>query len=249
MDGRRLGFALRARCSRRLGAAAVIDADAIARIPLFEGLPRSEVSRLMEYLHERSFPAGASVLIAEQPGEAVYVIVSGSVKIHALRPDGTEVVLAVLGAGETLGEMSAADSLGRSASLVTLEETTLLWMDRGTFGASLASSAVLSRNVARILSKRVREANARLIALASLDVPGRVASQLLSLAREYGQKGPEGTRIPMRLTQADLAAMVGASRVSVNQALGRFRKRGAISVAEDGRMSVHDEGALSRRAR
>ena len=225
------------------------DAEALARVPLFEGLPRSELSRLLEHLHERPFPAGANVLIAEQPGEAVYVIVSGSVKVHAIRPDGTEVALAVLGAGEVLGEMSAADSLGRSASVTTLEETTLLWMDWRAFGASVASSTVLSRNLAEVLSKRVRLANARLVSLASLDVPGRVASELLSLAREYGQETPEGTRIPMRLTQADLAALVGASRVSVNQALGRFRKRGAISIAGDGRVSIHDEGALARRAR
>ena len=240
--------ALRARTLRWLHAAVIV-AEALARIPLFEGLPSSEISRLLEHLHERTFPAGASVLIAEQPGEAVYVILSGSVKILAIRPDGTEVVLAVLGAGETLGEMSAADSLGRSANVVTLEETTLLWMDRRTFGASVASSTSLSRNLTKILSKRVRLANARLISLASLDVPGRVASQLLSLVREYGQESEEGMRIPMRLTQADLAALVGASRVSVNQALGQFRKRGAISIGKDGRLSVHDEEALARRAR
>ncbi len=225
------------------------DTDALTRIALFEGLPRSELSRLLEHLHEMPFPTGANVLVAEQPGEAVYVILSGSVKVHALRPDGTEVVLAVLGAGEVLGEMSAADSLGRSASVVTLEETNLLWMDRRTFGLSGASSTIFYRNLTKVLSRRVRLANARLISLSSLDVPGRVASQLLSLAREYGQETPEGTRIPMRLTQADLAALVGASRVSVNQALGQFRKRGAISIAKDGRVSVHDEEALARRAR
>jgi len=225
------------------------EAEALAGVTLFEGLPRSELSRLLEHVHERPFPAGANVLIAEQPGEAVYVILEGSVKVNAIRPDGTEVVLAVLGAGEVLGEMSVADSLGRSASVVTLEETRLLWMDRRTFGASVASSTVLSGNLAEVLSKRVRLANARLISLASLDVPGRVASQLLSLAREYGQETPDGTRIPMRLTQSDLAALVGASRVSVNLALGQFRKRGAISVAKDGRVSVHDEEILARRAR
>jgi CRP/FNR family transcriptional regulator, cyclic AMP receptor protein len=225
------------------------DPDTLARVPLFEGLPRSELSRLSEQLHERLFPTGSNVMIAEQPGEAVYVIVAGSVKVHAIRPDGTDVVLAVLGAGEVLGEMSVADSLGRSASVVTLEETTFLWMDRRTFRASVASSTALSRNLTEILSKRVRLANARLISLASLDVPGRVASQLLSLAREYGQTAPDGTRIPMRLTQTDLAALVGASRVSVNQALSQFRKRGAISIAKDGRVSVHDEEALARRAR
>src|SRR5215203_4653168 len=228
---------------------AVIDAGALARIPLFEGIPRSEITRLLGHLHEMSFPAGTNILIAEQPGEAVYVILTGSVKVHAVRPGGSEVVLAVLGAGEVLGEMSAADSLGRSASVVTLEETDLLWMDRRTFRASVDSSTILARNFGEILSKRVRLANSRLISLASLDVPGRVASELLSLAREYGQATPEGTRIPMRLTQADLAALVGASRVSVNQALGQFRKRGSISMAKDGRVSVHDEEALVRRTR
>jgi CRP/FNR family cyclic AMP-dependent transcriptional regulator len=227
----------------------VIDADALGRIPLFEGLPRSEITRLLGHLHEKPFPAGTNILFAEQPGEAVYVILSGSVKVHASRPDGTEVVLAVLGAGEVLGEMSAADSLGRSASVVALEETDLLWMDRRTFRASVDSSTILARNLAEILSKRVRLANARLISLASLDVPGRVASELLSLAREYGQVTPEGVRIPMRLTQADLAALVGASRVSVNQALGQFRKRELVSIGKDGRVSLRDEEALVRRTR
>ena len=226
----------------------VADSDALAQVPLFEGLPSSELERLSEYLYESRFPTGSSVLIADQPGEAVYVILAGSVKVHTIQLDGTEVILAVLGAGEVLGEMSATDSLGRSASVVALEETTVLWMDRRTFRSSVASSTALSRNLSEILSKRVRLANARLIAIASLDVPGRIASQLLSLAREYGRVTPEGTRIPMRLTQADLAALVGASRVSVNQALGQFRKRGAISIAKDGRVSVHDEEALARRA-
>jgi CRP/FNR family cyclic AMP-dependent transcriptional regulator len=225
------------------------DPDALAKVPLFEGLSRSEIERLSEYLYESRFPAGANVLVADQPGEAVYVILTGSVKVHAIRSDGAEVVLAVLGAGEVLGEMSATDSLGRSASVVALEDTKLLWMDRRTFRSSVVSSTALSHNLSEVLSKRVRLANARLIAIASLDVPGRVASQLLSLAREYGQETPEGTRIPMRLTQADLAALVGASRVSVNQALGQFRKRGAISIAKDGRVTVHDEDALARRAR
>jgi CRP-like cAMP-binding protein len=98
-------------------------------------------------------------------------------------------VLAVLGPGEVFGEMSVADSLGRSASV--------------------ESSAILARNLAEVLSGRVRLANSRLISLASLDMSGRVASELLSLASEYGQATPEGVRIPMRLTQSDLAALVG----------------------------------------
>ena len=95
----------------------------------------------------------------------------------------------------------------------------------------------------------MRLTNAQLLSLAALDVPGRVASQILALAREYGEEAPEGLRVPIKLTQSDLAALVGASRVRVNQALGYYRKRGNISIDRDHRITVHDEEALARRAR
>ena len=225
------------------------DPDTLSATPLFRGVPARELERLASLLHERVFPVGANILTAEQPGEAVYVLLKGSVKIHLLRPGGAEVILAVLGPGEVIGEMSPTDSLGRSASVVTLEETTFAWIDRATFRAGVAESTILARNLAEVLSKRLRMTNANLLAMATLDVPGRVASQLLSLANEYGQQTHEGLRIPMRITQSDLAALVGASRVRVNQALGHFRRRGAISVGEDGRLLVLDREALARRAR
>jgi CRP/FNR family cyclic AMP-dependent transcriptional regulator len=225
--------------------------EALSGMSLFRGMPRGELERLAPLLYRRVFLADANVLTAEQPGEAVYLIVGGSVKVYVLSGDGAEVILAVLGPGEVVGEMSLADSLGRSADVLTLEETTFLWLDRTTFRSSVVESPVLARNLAEIFSKRLRVANARLLALATLDVPGRVASQLLALAREYGDKAPEGggVTIPMRLTQTDLAALVGASRVRVNQALGFLRKRNAISVGGDGRITVLDADALARRAR
>jgi CRP/FNR family cyclic AMP-dependent transcriptional regulator len=225
------------------------DPTALSSMSLFKGVPTRELERLASLLHERSFPTGTNVLSKEQPAEAVYVILSGCVKVYAIRPDGTEVILAVLGSGEVLGEMGLADSLGRSADVATLEQTTLLWMDRVTFRASVSESPAVARNLADILARRLRLTNANLLALATLDVPGRLASQLLTLAREYGERTPEGIRIPMRLTQADLAALVGASRVRVNQALSPFRKRGAITLDADGHITVRDEDALVRRTR
>ena len=212
-------------------------------------MPTREREQLTPLLHERTFPAGASVLTAEQPGEAIYIIIEGSVKIHLLTPDGTEVILAVLGPGEIVGEMSLADSLGHSANVTTLEESALLWMDRRTFRSGVEGSTVLGRNLADVLSRRLRLANAHLLSLATLDVPGRVASQLLALAHEYGEEASDGVLIPITLIQADLAALVGASRVRVNQALGYFRKRNAISVDKDGRITVLDADVLARRAR
>jgi CRP/FNR family cyclic AMP-dependent transcriptional regulator len=193
-----------------------------------------ELERLAPLLHERGFPAGATVLTAEQSGEAVYVLLRSSVKVHLLTPDGAEVILAILGRGEVVGEMS----LGRSASVTTLEESAFLLIDRATFRSGIERSPVLTRNLADILSRRMRLANAHLLSMAALDVPGRVASQVLSLSREYGEETEEGVRIPIRFTQSDLAALVGASRVRVNQAIAFFKKHRYLSVGTDRRITV-----------
>jgi signal-transduction protein with cAMP-binding, CBS, and nucleotidyltransferase domain len=91
--------------------------DAHSRITLFKGVPILELERLTPLLHERVFSAGSTIITADQPGEAVCMILSGSAKVHGIRPDGTEVILAVLGPGEMVGEVSIADSLGRSADV------------------------------------------------------------------------------------------------------------------------------------
>jgi CRP/FNR family transcriptional regulator, cyclic AMP receptor protein len=102
-----------------------------------------------------------------------------------------------------VGERSLADSLGRSASVKTLEETTLLRMDRSAFRASAREMPILADNLAKLLSRRLRLANAHVRALAAMDVSGRIAAQLLGLAREYGEPSlGGGTLIPLPLTQS-----------------------------------------------
>lgn len=227
------------------------DPAALFRIPIFQGVPARELERLAPLLQERSFPAGASVLTAEQPGEAVYVLLKGSVKVYLTHTNGSEIILAILGTGEIVGEMSLADSLGRSASVRTLEDSTFLWIDRKTFLSSMDEVPAITRNLLDIVSRRLRLADTHTRSLAALDVHGRVAAQLLAFAREYGEPVSEGggTLIPLRLTQTDLAGLVGASRVRVNQALGYYRKRDSISLDKDHRITVNDEEALARRAR
>jgi len=222
----------------------------LAKTPLFAGLSFEELSRLAALMHQRSFPARSSVMTSGQPGEAVYVILEGSVKVSTIRPDSTEVIFAVLGVGEVVGEMSLADSLGRSADVVTLEESTFLWMDPGAFRAKVEEFPAIGTNLTQVLSRRLRLANTHSRILSALDVPGRVAAQILALAREYGAPSPGGgTFIPIPLTQSDLAALIGGSRVRVNQALGYFRRHDTISVDPQHRITVLDEEVLSRRAR
>lgn len=224
------------------------DLQVLAGIPLFQGLSREQLSRFARLLRRRVAPAGANVITAEQPGGSVYIILAGTVKIHMEQADGTDVILAILGPGSTVGEMSMADNLSRSASVVTLEETVLLWMDRPTYVELLRSAPVAKDNLIAILSRRLRLANAQIQSLAALDVYGRVARQLLAFTAEYGQPQPGGgTLIPIRLTQGDLADLVGASRVRVNQVLGEYRERGYITTASNHYITVHDPDALADR--
>ncbi|MFZ5911575.1 MAG: Crp/Fnr family transcriptional regulator [Chloroflexota bacterium] len=222
----------------------------LSDIQLFEGLSPAQLDWVAQRAHRRVFPAGANVLTVEQPGEAVYVILHGTVKIHVEQGDGRDVILSILGAGDLLGEMSLIDSVGRSASAVTLENSLLLWMDRQAFYHLLDEFPPVSRNLVRILSLRVRLSDQLIQALATLDVYGRVARQLLAFAERYGRATGEGeTRIPIALTQGDMADLVGASRKRVNQVMVAFRSQGLIGVGSDGRMSILDREGLARYCR
>jgi CRP/FNR family cyclic AMP-dependent transcriptional regulator len=222
----------------------LLDAVAFETIPLFRGLTPAEQRHLHDLLGAKAFPAGADILTAEQPGDVAYIVLDGTVKVQVDGPDGTPVILAILRAGEIAGEMSLVDRLGRSASVVAMEQTTLAWLTQADFWNCLRSMPTMTFNLAGIHSRRLRLANAHVVALATLDIEGRLADQLLTLAEEYGEAAPNGgCRIPFRLTQGDLAALVGASRVRVNQILVSWKHDGYLTV--DGR---HVITLLNRRA-
>lgn len=222
----------------------------LERVALFDGLSRPELERLGRLWHRKVLPARVLLMSSEQPGEAVYVILEGAVKIFLSRDDGSEVILAILGAGQTVGEMSLVDSAGRSANVLTLERAAVLWADRDSFRRCLDSMPVLSTNLTRLLSERLRMANEQILALSSLDVTGRVARQILAFADQYGEGGSGGdVRIPLRLTQRDLASVVGTSRERVNHAMVFFKEQGYISVDGRHHISVHDRPSLAARCR
>lgn len=226
------------------------DLEALAELALFRGLAREDLATLEGLLRRSTFPAGTLLMTQEQPGEVVYVVLSGTVKIYLAHEDGTEVILAFLGAGQTVGEMSLIDSAGRSANVVTVDESTLLWMDRTAFQTCLKTVPALGHNLITLLCGRLRLANEQIQALSSLDVAGRVARQLLAFAEQYGQAAEPGiVRIPLRLTQSDLASIVGTSRERVNHVMVRFKEFGYISVDQRSQISIHDRKALAARCR
>jgi CRP/FNR family cyclic AMP-dependent transcriptional regulator len=217
----------------------------LSDIALFSGLTPTQLDWVAQRSHRRVFEAGRNVMTIEQPGEAVYVILHGTVKIHVEQSE-RDVILSILGTGDLLGEMSLIDSVGRSASAVTLENSLLLWMDKATFHYILDNFTPVARNLVKILSARVRLSDQMIQALATLDVNGRVARQLLAFAEKYGHEKDEVTQIRIVLTQSDIADLVGASRKRVNQAMVLFKERGLIDTDAEGRISIRDRAGLAR---
>src|SRR5512141_3468403 len=217
----------------------------LADIDLLTGLTPTQLDWVAQRAHRRVFEAGRNVMTIEQPGEAVYIILYGTVKIH-IEQDERDVILAILGEGDLLGEMSLIDSVGRSASAVTLENTLVLWMDKTTFNYMLDNFPPMARNLVKIMSVRVRLSDQLIQALATLDVNGRVARQLLAFAEKYGYPKDDVTQIRILLTQSDIADLVGASRKRVNQAMVLFKEQGLIDTDVNGRIAVKDGEGLAR---
>ena len=220
----------------------------LADIELFAGLTPTQLDWVAQRAHRRMFEAGRNVITIEQPGEAVYIILHGTVKIHVEQGE-RDVILSILGSGDLLGEMSLIDSVGRSASAVTLESSLLLWMDKVTFNHILDNFPPVARNLVRILSARVRLSDQLIQALATLDVNGRVARQLLAFAEKYGYEKDGATQICIVLTQGDIADLVGASRKRVNQAMVFFREQRLIDTDTEGRIAIKDGEGLARYCR
>src|SRR5512140_1764945 len=220
----------------------------LADITLFTGLTPTQLDWISQRAHRRVFEPGSNVMTIEQPGEAVYIILHGTVKIH-IEQGERDVILAILGAGDMLGEMSLIDSVGRSASAVTLENSLLLWMDKVSFNYILDNFMPVARNLVKILSARVRLSDQMIQALATLDVNGRVARQLLAFEEKYGYEKDGATQIRIVLTQGDIADLVGASRKRVNQTMVLLKEQGLIDTDAEGRIAIKDSDGLARYCR
>lgn len=217
----------------------------LSDIQLFEGLTPSQLDWVSQRAHRRVFPTGKNVMLIEQPGEAVFIILHGTVKVYT-EQGGRDAILSILGTGDLIGEMSLIDSVGRSASVVTLEDSLMLWMDKVTFNYILDNFPPIARNLVKILSARVRLSDQMIQSLATLDVNGRVARQLLAFAERYGRDAEGMVKIRITLTQSDIADLVGASRKRVNQTMVYFKEEGLVSMDADGRINIHSRDGLAR---
>ena len=216
------------------------------QVSFFADLPEEEIQVLSSATKRRTFRAGEVIFHRDDPGQVLYMIKEGKVKICNISPDGQEVSLAVLGKGEYFGEFALLDGLPRSADAVALEKVESYTLQRSDFHNIILKNPKIAILVLEALSKRLRNTDQMVEDLIFLDVYGRVAKKLLELADAHGVKTDEGVRIDVRLTQQELASMVGASRESVNKVLGYFTDKNFISTDKH-RITIHNMNDLKRR--
>ncbi len=216
------------------------------QVSFFADLPEEEIQALSPITKRRTFRAGEVIFHRDDPGQVLYMIKEGKVKICIISPDGQEVSLTVFGKGEYFGEFALLDGLPRSTDAVALEKVECYTLQRSDFHNTILKNPKIAILILEALSKRLRNTNQMVEDLIFLDVYGRVAKKLLELAEAHGVKVDNGVRIDVRLTQQELAAMVGASRESVNKVLGYFTDKNFISTDKH-RITIHNTNDLKRR--
>jgi CRP/FNR family transcriptional regulator, cyclic AMP receptor protein len=217
-------------------------ADFLASVPLFSGLDREELTQFADLTRDKSYPRGSVILFEDDPGDSLFVIRKGRVKVVLIGEDGREVILGVLGVGDHFGELSLIDDRPRSANVIAMEDADFLILRREDFRKRVELSSSVAWSLLTELSRRLRRADDKIGGLVLLDVPGRIARLLLDLADEGGS-----TTIEKSLTHQTIAQMIGASRETVSRAMKEFQDSGLIRVARR-RISLADRGGLERRA-
>ncbi|MDQ3940422.1 MAG: Crp/Fnr family transcriptional regulator [Actinomycetota bacterium] len=196
----------------------------------------------------RRYPRGSTLFNEGESSDKVVLIEQGRVKLSFFTDEGQEIMLALRGAGELIGELSVLDGEPRSATATALEDVDALVLSAEEFKGFLETTPRVAMKLLQITSRRLRDADDKRIEFGAFDTAGRVARRLIELAERFGEASGEGTKIDVALSQQDLAAWTGASREAVSKALQMMRARGWIETHRRG-VTLLDTDALRRRAR
>ena len=222
--------------------------ETLARSGIFQGVDPEAAEALAKDMETIEARKGEVVFNEGEPGDSLYIVLSGKIKLGRRAADGRQNLIAVMGPSDMVGELSLFDPGPRTATATAVVDTRLARLRKQALRPWLANRPEIAEQLLRVLARRLRRTNDALADLIFTDVPGRVAKALLGLADRFGTPEGDGVRVHHDLTQEELAQLVGASRETVNKALADFASRGWLRL--DGKsVIILDPERLARRAR
>jgi CRP-like cAMP-binding protein len=226
----------------------VDDTTVVLSAPLFADMAEEESRTLFDSMVPVELSRGDVLFREGEPGDRLYVIAQGKIKLGRRSSDGRENLLSILGPGEMFGELSLFDPGPRTATASSVSDSLVYELRHQALVAWVNAHPKVATHLLGALARRLRRTNETLADLVFSDVPGRVAKALLDLSTRFGEPSDDGVRVAHDLTQEELAQLVGASRETVNKALADFASRGWVR--REGRAVVLlDMDRLERRAR
>jgi CRP-like cAMP-binding protein len=208
---------------------------------LFRGLSRETLARLAGLSVRRSYPRDAVIFSQSDPGDALFGVVTGRVRISASTSGGREVFLNIMEPGDTFGEIALLDGRARTASAVATAPSDLMIIQREPFLRLLANEPLLTDHLLRLLCARLRWISGFAEESALLSVPARLARRLLSLGRLHGRETGEG--IELKVSQDEMARFLGLSRQIVNQHLQIWKAKRWVGLGR-GKIMILEARAL-----
>jgi CRP/FNR family transcriptional regulator len=203
-------------------------------IPLFSGIEEKYLKKISEIVKEKKYPKGSVVFFEDEPGETIYIIKDGKIKIYIIsEQDGREKILTILQSGDFFGEMAILDGAGRSATAQCLEDSILLIIYKNNFIKLLKESSEISHRIIYNLVHRLRETNMQVKELVFMNVRQRTIKTLLRLSEDY--KKVKNGKSMIFLTHDELARFVGTSRETISRILSDFEKE---KILETKRQSI-----------
>ena len=206
-----------------------MDISLLRRVPLFEVLKDDDLEAIARVTITRSYDKDQVIILAEEEGDALFIIADGQVKVSIVSEDGREVILSLLGEGAVFGELSLLDGKPRSANVVATQDTELYMVRRADFLQLIYKVPQIAVGLLAELAARLRKTDRKIEGLALLDVTSRISETLLQLADEQGSETKFGVSLEERPTHQQLASMSGTTRETVSRVLKRLEGQGYIS--------------------
>jgi len=203
--------------------------DFLSEVSIFSDLSSSELDKVEKIVKLRDYPKGSMVILEEEYGDIIFIIIKGTVKISRVNDEGKEVILSLLGIAEIFGEMSVLDGESRSANALAQEHCELLAIKSDDFLALLKENFKISFNLMGELAKRLRKSDMHIEALSLSDAEHRIGVSILNLAEEMGVIRKGKVTIENLPYQQDIASMSGTSRETVSRILKTFEDRNMVA--------------------